>query len=212
MIAANFSRENPNDVRENGKKKSWTPPAAPGRAVIGWTLKSADAQKADSLRLANKLSKQIGRDRPGCATGDRSRRSRRVRRAARGGAGEQSERILKTRPEHHDAERADRPRRQEKSKSSVSASLTPDFPVPYHTEIMERFNGIDLDAARRVAGNGFYYLMGDIARLHSAVIAYARDFMIDRRLHVCDPAVHDPQRRRHRRHELRRNGFNDVQD
>ena len=58
--------------------------------------------------------------------------------------------------------------------------VTPDFPVPYHTEIMERFNGIDLDAARRVAGNGFYYLMGDIARLHSAVIAYARDFMIDR--------------------------------
>ena len=58
--------------------------------------------------------------------------------------------------------------------------VTPDFPVPYHTEIMERFTGIDLDAARRVAGNGFYYLMGDIARLHSAVIAYARDFMIDR--------------------------------
>ena len=58
--------------------------------------------------------------------------------------------------------------------------VVPDFPVPYHTEIMESFNGIDLDAARRVAGNGFYYLMGDIARLHSSVIAYARDFMIDR--------------------------------
>ena len=58
--------------------------------------------------------------------------------------------------------------------------VVPDFPVPDHTEIMESFNGIDLDAARRVAGNGFYYLMGDIARLHSAVIAYARDFMIDR--------------------------------
>ena len=58
--------------------------------------------------------------------------------------------------------------------------VVPDFEIPYHTEIMERFNGIDLDSARRVAGNGFYYLMGDIARLHSAVIAYARDFMIDR--------------------------------
>ncbi|SEQ51556.1 serine--tRNA ligase [Butyrivibrio sp. TB] len=58
--------------------------------------------------------------------------------------------------------------------------VVPDFEVPYHTDIMERFNGIDLDAARRVAGNGFYYLMGDIARLHSAVLAYARDFMIDR--------------------------------
>ena len=58
--------------------------------------------------------------------------------------------------------------------------IVPDFEVPYHTEIMERFNGIDLDAARRVAGNGFYYLRGDIARLHSAVLAYARDFMIDK--------------------------------
>ena len=58
--------------------------------------------------------------------------------------------------------------------------VVPDFEIPYHTDIMESFDGIDLDAAREVAGNGFYYLMGDIARLHSAVIAYARDFMIDR--------------------------------
>ena len=65
--------------------------------------------------------------------------------------------------------------------------LVPDFEIPYHTEIMESFNGIDLDAARRVAGNGFYYLMGDIARLHSAVIAYARDFMINRGFTYCVP-------------------------
>ena len=65
--------------------------------------------------------------------------------------------------------------------------VVPDFEIPYHTEIMESFNGIDLDAARRVAGNGFYYLMGDIARLHSAVIAYARDFMIDRGFTYCVP-------------------------
>ena len=65
--------------------------------------------------------------------------------------------------------------------------VVPDFEVPYHTEIMERFNGIDLDSARRVAGNGFYYLMGDIARLHSAVISYARDFMIDRGFTYCVP-------------------------
>ena len=58
--------------------------------------------------------------------------------------------------------------------------LTPDFPIPYHTAIMARFNGVDMDAAGRVSGNGFYYLMGDIARLHSAVLAYARDFMIDK--------------------------------
>ena len=63
----------------------------------------------------------------------------------------------------------------------------PDFEVPYHTEIMERFGGIDLDAAGRVAGNGFYYLLGDIARLHEAVLAYARDFMIDKGFTYCIP-------------------------
>lgn len=65
--------------------------------------------------------------------------------------------------------------------------FVPDFEVPYHTEIMEKFDGIDLDSARRVAGNGFYYLMGDIARLHSAVISYARDFMINRGFTYCVP-------------------------
>ena len=64
---------------------------------------------------------------------------------------------------------------------------TPDFPIPYHTEIMERFGGVDMDAAGRVSGNGFYYLMGDIARLHSAVLAYARDFMIDKGFIYCIP-------------------------
>ena len=65
--------------------------------------------------------------------------------------------------------------------------VVPDFEIPYHTEIMEKFNGIDMDAAGRVAGNGFYYLMGDIARLHSAVLAYARDFMINRGFTYCIP-------------------------
>ena len=65
--------------------------------------------------------------------------------------------------------------------------VVPDFEIPYHTDIMEKLHGIDLDAARRVAGNGFYYLMGDIARLHSAVISYARDFMIDRGFTYCVP-------------------------
>ena len=82
--------------------------------------------------------------------------------------------------------------------------VVPAFEIPYHTEIMERFNGIDLDSARKVAGNGFYYLMGDIARLHSAVISYARDFMIDRGF------VHDPQQCCDRRHELCGNGRHDV--
>ena len=65
--------------------------------------------------------------------------------------------------------------------------VVPDFEVPYHTEIMERFNGIDLDSARKTSGNGFYYLMGDIARLQSAVISYARDFMIDKGFIYCIP-------------------------
>jgi len=65
--------------------------------------------------------------------------------------------------------------------------VIPDFEIPYHTEIMEKFNGIDLESARKVAGNGFYYLMGDVARLHSAVISYARDFMINRGFTYCVP-------------------------
>ena len=65
--------------------------------------------------------------------------------------------------------------------------VVPDFEIPYHTEIMESFDGIDLDSAREVAGNGFYYLMGDIARLHSGILAYARDFMIDRGFTYCVP-------------------------
>lgn len=67
------------------------------------------------------------------------------------------------------------------------APVVPDFEIPYHTEIMEKFNGIDIDAAGKVAGNGFYYLMGDIARLHSAIISYARDFMIDKGFTYCIP-------------------------
>ena len=73
--------------------------------------------------------------------------------------------------------------------------VVPDFPIPYHTDIMESFDGIDLDAAGRVAGNGFYYLLGDIARLHEAVLAYARDFMINKGFTYCHPPVHDARQR-----------------
>ena len=65
--------------------------------------------------------------------------------------------------------------------------VVPEFEIPYHTDIIEKLNGIDLDSARKVAGNGFYYLMGNIARLHSAIISYARDFMIDRGFTYCIP-------------------------
>ena len=71
----------------------------------------------------------------------------------------------------------------------------PDFPIPYHTEIMESFDGIDMDAAGRVAGNGFYYLLGNIARLHEAVLAYARDFMINKGFTYVIPPVHDARQR-----------------
>ena len=76
------------------------------------------------------------------------------------------------------------------------------FEVPYHTDIMENFDGIDLDSARRVAGNGFYYLMGDIARLHSAVISYARDFMINRGVYLLRTTFHDQKQCRNRCYEF----------
>ncbi len=89
--------------------------------------------------------------------------------------------------------------------------VVPDFEIPYHSEIMENLHGLDLDSARKVAGNGFYYLMGDVARLHSAVIAYARDFMIDRGFTYCvPPFMIRSNQRRYRRNELCGNGCNDV--
>ena len=73
--------------------------------------------------------------------------------------------------------------------------VTPDFDIPYHTQIMESFDGIDMDAAGRVSGNGFYYLLGDIARLHEAVLAYGRDFMISKGFTYCIPPLHDSRQR-----------------
>ena len=107
------------------------------------------------------------------------------------------------------------PHRQGRQRKCGGAALwrarsCPDFEVPYHVDIMERLAGIDLDSARKTSGNGFYYLCGDIARLHSAVLSYARDFMIDQRLHLLYPALYDPQQRGQRRHELCRNGKHDV--
>ncbi len=90
--------------------------------------------------------------------------------------------------------------------------VVPDFPIPYHTEIMESFDGIDMDAAGRVAGNGFYYLLGNIARLHEAVLAYARDFMIDKGFTYVHPALHDARQRGAGRHVLPGDGRHDVQD
>ena len=86
----------------------------------------------------------------------------------------------------------------------------PITPIPYHTEIMESFDGIDLDSAGRVSGSGFYYLLGDIARLHEAVLAYARDFMIDKGFTYCDSSLYDPRQRGRGRYEPDRYGCHDV--
>ena len=88
----------------------------------------------------------------------------------------------------------------------------PDYPVPYHVDIMESLAGIDLDSARKTSGNGFYYLKGDVARLHSAILSYARDFMIDRGFDLLCAPLYDPQQRGNRRDELCRDGEHDVQD
>ena len=114
--------------------------------------------------------------------------------------------------EYHRSVCSDRKRRQRKCGSSrrFGEPVVPDFEIPYHTEIMESFDGIDLDSARKVAGNGFYYLMGDIARLHSAVIAYARDFMIDRGFTYCVPPFMITKQCGYRRYEFCGNGRHDV--
>lgn len=192
MIDIKFLRENPDVVRENIKKKFQDAKLPLVDEVIALDVeKRATQQKADGLRASrNKLSKQIG-----ALMGQGKREEAEQVKAqvkaqsdelleAEAKEKELDERILKimmTIPNIIDASvPVGRDDSENVEAERFGEPVVPDFPIPYHTEIMERFNGIDLDAARRVAGNGFYYLMGDIARLHSAVIAYARDFMIER--------------------------------
>lgn len=192
MIDIKFLRENPDIVRENIKKKFQDAKLPLVDEVIELDAeKRATQQKADSLRASrNKLSKQIG----ALMGQDKKAEVEEVKAqvkaqsdeliAAEAKEKELDEKILKIMMTIPNIIDASVPVGKDDSENveveRFGEPVVPDFPVPYHTEIMESFNGIDLDAARRVAGNGFYYLMGDIARLHSAVIAYARDFMIDR--------------------------------
>ena len=192
MIDIKFLRENPDIVRENIKKKFQDAKLPLVDEVIELDAeKRATQQKADSLRASrNKLSKQIG----ALMGQDKKAEAEEVKAqvkaqsdeliAAEAKEKELDEKILKIMMTIPNIIDASVPVGKDDSENveieRFGEPVVPDFPVPYHTEIMESFNGIDLDAARRVAGNGFYYLMGDIARLHSAVIAYARDFMIDR--------------------------------
>ena len=192
MIDLKFLRENPDIVRENIKKKFQDAKLPLVDEVIELDAeKRATQQKADSLRASrNKLSKQIGALMGQGKKAEAEEVKAQVKAqsdeliAAEAKEKELDEKILKIMMTIPNIIDASVPVGKDDSENveveRFGEPVVPDFPVPYHTEIMESFNGIDLDAARRVAGNGFYYLMGDIARLHSAVIAYARDFMIDR--------------------------------
>ena len=199
MIDIKFLRENPEVVKENIRKKFQDNKLSLVDEVIELDKQSRAAKgEADALRAErNKYSKQIGAL---MGQGKRDEAEAMKKLVTEKGdelaalekkEAELSERvktIMMTIPNiidpsvpigKDDSENVEVQRYGE--------PVTPDFDVPYHTEIMERFCGIDLDAARKVAGNGFYYLMGDIARLHSAVISYARDFMIDRGFTYCVP-------------------------
>ena len=192
MIDIKFLRENPDIVSENIKKKFQDAKLPLVDEVIELDAeKRATQQKADSLRASrNKLSKQIGALMGQGKKAEAEEVKAQVKAqsdeliAAEAKEKELDEKILKIMMTIPNIIDASVPVGKDDSENveveRFGEPVVPDFPVPYHTEIMESFNGIDLDAARRVAGNGFYYLMGDIARLHSAVIAYARDFMIDR--------------------------------
>ena len=192
MIDIKFLRENPDIVRENIKKKFQDAKLPLVDEVIELDAeKRATQQKADSLRASrNKLSKQIGALMGQGKKAEAEEVKAQVKAqsdeliAAEAKEKELDEKILKIMMTIPNIIDASVPVGKDDSENveveRFGEPVVPDFPVPYHTEIMESFDGIDLDAARRVAGNGFYYLMGDIARLHSAVIAYARDFMIDR--------------------------------
>jgi seryl-tRNA synthetase len=199
MIDIKFLRENPDAVKENIKKKFQEHKLGLVDEVIELDDKRrATQQQADDMRAEmNKASKQIGAL---MAQGKKEEAE-----AAKAEVAELKQKIKDLEPV--EKELADKVEEiMMKIPNIIDPSVpigpddscnveiekfgepvVPDFEIPYHTDIMERFNGIDLDAAGKVAGNGFYYLMGDIARLHSAVISYARDFMIDRGFTYCVP-------------------------
>ena len=199
MLDIKFLRENPELVKENIKKKFQDNKLVLVDEVIELDKKSREVQKeADSLRAdRNKFSKQIG---VLMAQGNKEEAEEVKKKVT-----QQADRLAQLQEEEGklQEEIAKRmmvipniidpsvPIGKDDSENveiqKYGEPVVPDFEIPYHTEIMEKFNGIDLDSARSVAGNGFYYLMGDIARLHSAVISYARDFMIDRGFTYCVP-------------------------
>ena len=204
MLDIKFLRENPDAVKENIKKKFQDDklPLVDEVIALDAQLRAA-IKEADDLRSnRNKLSKQIGML-MGQVKKDPSKKEEAEKVKAEVGAqaarlkeleGLESElqakvqKIMMTIPQMIDPSVPIGP--DDSANVEVQRfgePVVPDYEIPYHTQIMESFGGIDLDAAGRVAGNGFYYLMGDIARLHEAVIAYARDFMIGKGFTYCIP-------------------------
>ena len=199
MIDIKFLRENPDAVKENIKKKFQDHKLALVDEVIALDAESRAAkQQADDLRSnRNKISKQIGmlmaqkKKEEAMALKEEVTRQAEQLAALEEKEAELSAKVTNIMMQIPQMIAPTVPIGRDDTQNveieRFGEPVVPDFEVPYHTEIMEKLNGIDLDSARRVAGNGFYYLMGDIARLHSAVISYARDFMIDRGFTYCVP-------------------------
>ena len=199
MLDLKFVRENPDVVKQNIKNKFQDDKLPLVDEVIELDAqRRATQQEADALRAeTNKISKQIGAL---MAQGKKDEAEDVKKKVAEDAArleelsvkekelDEKVTKIMMVIPNIIDPSVPIGKNDTENVEvTKYGEPVVPDFEIPYHTEIMERFNGIDLDSARRVAGNGFYYLMGDIARLHSAVISYARDFMINRGFTYCVP-------------------------
>ena len=199
MIDIKFLRENPDAVKENIKKKFQDSKLGLVDEVIELDAQSrAVKQQADDLRAnRNKISKEIGKlmaqgkKEEGMALKDEVNRQAEQLKELEAKETELSAKVTEIMMQIPQIIDPDVPIGKDDSENveieRFGEPVVPDFEIPYHTEIMEKLNGIDLDAARKVAGNGFYYLMGDIARVHSAVISYARDFMIDRGFTYCVP-------------------------
>ena len=199
MLDIRFLRENPEVVRQNIRNKFQDNKLPLVDEVIALDLRNREIkQEVEALRAEkNKISKMIG----ACMAQGKKEEAEEYKRQVAANAGrteglskeekeveEKIKTIMMTIPNIIDPSV---PIGKDDSENveleKFGEPVVPDFEIPYHTEIMSKFNGIDLDAAGRVAGNGFYYLMGDIARLHSAMTAYARDFMIDKGFTYCIP-------------------------
>lgn len=204
MLDMKFVRENPDVVRENIKKKFQDAklPLVDEVIALDGEYRAVITEASELRASRNKLSKQIGML-MGQAKKDPAKleEAEAVKKQVTANADRLAEleslegvleekirEIMMTLPNMiHESVPIGKSDEDNVEIERFGEAKAPDFEIPYHTEIMERFSGIDLDSAGRVSGNGFYYLMGDIARLHSAVIAYARDYMIDRGFTYCIP-------------------------